>query len=236
MIPRAWTHRAGLSLAVAALISLMPMSNVAQASEETSKQVPQTIIIGLDLSKSNPMVQDDAYAARAGAKAVEDLYELPLKSRVMLRTFGSYEVTSNGLKIDQRISSHAKPDQVAEGIATIIANVPTLVRSGKLAAQGKTNIVPFLETMAQVVDCQANDVHVILLTDGFEDSEYAHLTARGGKLPAPSYEMYKGCASLTILGIGQGGGSPSATQALREEWRGWAKAAGFEHYAGLYDW
>ncbi|MBI1260569.1 MAG: hypothetical protein GC184_02475 [Rhizobiales bacterium] len=230
------THRLALSLVAAAFIAVMPCHNVAQANDAAPKPRPQTIIIGLDLSKSNPMVTDDAYAARAGAKAVEDLYELPLKSRVLLRTFGSYEVTSNGLKIDQRISSHAKPDQVAEGIATIIANVPTLVRSGKLAAQSKTNIVPFLETMSQVVDCQDAEVHVILLTDGFEDSEYAHLTSRGGRLPAPSTAMYKGCASLTILGIGQGGGSPSATQNLREEWRGWAKTAGFEHYAGLYDW
>lgn len=221
-----------LVLGVAAFVSAGGVA----AEEPVAHSLPKTIVIGLDLSKSNPMVQDDAYAARAGAKAAEGLIDLPLKSRVLLRTFGSYEVTANGLKIDQRISSQAKPAAVAEGIATIIAKVPELVRSGKLKAQSKTNIVPFLETMSEVVDCQSDDVSVILLTDGFEDSEYAHLTAHGGHLPAPDSAIYAGCKNLTILGIGQGGGSPSATQALRAQWRDWAKAAGFAHFTGLYDW
>ncbi|MGB5092307.1 MAG: hypothetical protein WBN97_03235 [Parvibaculum sp.] len=224
----------GFVLALAMSVGLL---TGAQAEEPQVHARPQTIVIGLDLSKSNPMVLDDAYAARAGAKAVEGLVALPLKSRVLLRTFGSYEVTANGLKIDQRISSQAKPAAVAEGIATIIAKVPALVRQGKLKAQNKTNIVPFLETMSEVVDCQADDVSVILLTDGFEDSEYAHLTAGGGgHLPAPDEALYAGCKQMTILGIGQGGGSPSATQRLRGQWAAWAKAAGFAHFTGLYDW
>src|SRR5882724_5742244 len=99
----------------------------------------------------------------------------------MLRTFGSYDAGANGLKVDQVISSHARPDAVAQGIAALIANVPKLVREGKLKAQGTTNIVPFLETMSQVVDCRASEIHVVLLTDGFEDSEYAKLTRHGGK-------------------------------------------------------
>ena len=134
---------------------------------------PQTYVIGLDLSQSNPLVKDRAYAARAAARAAKEIAALPLKSRVMLRTFGSYDTSANGLKIDQVISSHARPEAVAQGIAQIIANVPKLVAEGKLTAQGKTNIVPFLDTMSQVVDCAASDVHVVLLTDGFEDSEYA---------------------------------------------------------------
>lgn len=197
---------------------------------------PQTYVIGLDLSKSNPLVSDEAYAARAAARAAKEIANLPLKSRVMLRTFGSYDGSANGLKIDQVISSHARPDAVAKGIATLIANVPKLVDEGKLTAQGKTNIVPFLDTMAEVIDCRASEVHVVLLTDGFEDSEYAHLTKSGGALPAASSPAYQGCDELLILGLGQGGGSPAATKRLRKAWTGYAMSAGFERFSGLYDW
>ena len=197
---------------------------------------PKTYVIGLDLSKSNPLVRDKGYAARAAARTAKEISALPLKSRVMLRTFGSYDGSENGLKIDQVISSHARPDDVARGIATIIASVPKLVKEGKLQAQGKTNIVPFLDTMSQVVNCDQSEVHVVLLTDGFEDSEYAHLTRYGGKLPLPSQPDYKGCDELLILGLGQGGGSPSATKRLRASWQAYAEAAGFQHFYGLYDW
>ena len=197
---------------------------------------PKTYVIGLDLSKSNPLVSDKGYAARAAARTAKEIAELPLKSRVMLRTFGSYDGSANGLKIDQVISSHARPDAVAKGIASIIASVPLLVDEGKLRAQGKTNIVPFLDTMSQVVDCGERDVHVVLLTDGFEDSEYAHLTRYGGKLPLPEVPAYKGCTELLILGLGQGGGSPSATKRLRASWQAYAEAAGFQQFYGLYDW
>jgi hypothetical protein len=197
---------------------------------------PQTYVIGLDLSKSNPLVSDKAYAARAAARAAKEITALPLKSRVMLRTFGSYDAGANGLKIDQVISAHARPESVAQGIALLISNVPKLVAEGKLTAQGKTNIVPFLDTMAEVIDCRASDVHIVLLTDGFEDSEYAHLTRAGGNLPMAAQATYEGCEELLILGLGQGGGSPAATKRLRDAWSAYASSAGFERFSGLYDW
>ncbi|HEY4345595.1 MAG TPA: hypothetical protein VGN05_14695 [Parvibaculum sp.] len=223
--------RSRWGVAAAGLLSLAAFA--AQADEPVR---PQTYVIGLDLSKSNPLVKDDGYAARAGARAAKELVALPLKSRVMLRTFGSYDASANGLKVDQVISSHARPDAVAQGIAALIANVPRLVREGKLKAQGKTNIVPFLDTMAEVVDCRTTQVHVVLLTDGFEDSEYAKLTRAGGKLPAPETAAYEGCDELLILGLGQGGGSPSATARLRKEWQAYAVKDGFGRFNGLYDW
>lgn len=219
-----------LIVAILGTLAAVFVNRAAEAAE-----APRTVVIGLDLSKSNPLVNDDAYAARAGRKAVERIEGLAPHSRVMLRTFGSYDVTANALKVDQVISARAKPDAVADGLRVLIANIPKLIRDGKLEAQGFTNILPFLDTMSQVVDCAAQPTDYILLTDGFEDSEYAKLKA-GGKLPQPSGEPFKGCASLTILGLGQGAGSPSVTQRVRHEWRDWAKAAGFRHFAGLYDW
>ncbi len=210
------------------------LAGFSSAQADTAR--PQTYVIGLDLSKSNPLVSDKAYAARAAARTAKEITALPLKSRVMLRTFGSYEASANGLKVDQMITSHARPEAVAQGIATLIANVPTLVAQGKLKAQAKTNIVPFLDTMAEVVDCNASDVHVVLLTDGFEDSEYARLTRTGGSLPVPTDAAYRGCDELLILGLGQGGNSPAATKRLRAAWAAYATAAGFERFSGLYDW
>ena len=213
------------------------LASSARAGEavQPATSQPQTIVIGLDLSKSNPLVKDEAYAARAAARTARELLALPLRSRVMLRTFGSYGGGANGLKVDQVISARAKPQAVAEGIAAIIAHVPKLVAEGKLEAQGKTNIVPFLETEAEIVDCKAGEVRVILLTDGFEDSYYATLTRHGGKLPAPD-PIYQGCDELMILGLGQGGGSPAATKHLRAAWSAYAEKAGFRRFTGLYDW
>lgn len=195
---------------------------------------PQTVIIGLDLSKSNPLVEDQAYAARVAQRAAGEIEHLPLRSRVMLRTFGSYDTGANALKIDEVISARSKPQAVAEGMSAIIAAIPRLIDEGKLQAQGYTNVVSFLENMSQLVDCQASEVHVILLTDGFEDSEYTKL-ASGGSLPTPE-RLYPGCAELTMLGVGQGGGSPTSTRRVREQWASWAEAAGFEKFTGLYDW
>ncbi len=224
---------AGLFLALA-LLAVSATAAVARADDAPPQ--PQTVVIGLDLSQSNPLVKDDAYAARAGARTAQELLALPLKSRVMVRTFGSYDGSENGLKVDQVISAHARPRSVAQGVAELIAHVPALVRAGKLKSQGMTNIVPFLDTMAEIVDCKATDVRVILVTDGFEDSEYAHLTRHGGHLPAPASANYEGCDALTILGLGQGSGSPSATVHLRKEWKAYAEKAGFRRFTGLYDW
>ena len=45
-----------------------------------------------------------------------------------------------------------------------------------------------------------------------------------------------GCREFEILGLGQGTRSPKETVRLRQEWSGWAKAAGFAKFVGLNDW
>jgi len=216
-----------------ALVCAIAVSGASAGAVDAPARV-RTVVIGLDMSKSNPLVEDAAYAARVGQRAASELDELPLRSHVMLRTFGSYDTSANALKIDEVISTRAKPKAVADGIGALISAVPELVAQGKLQAQGYTNVISFLENTSQLVDCDASDVTIILLTDGFEDSEYAKL-ARGGSLPHPA-SLYPGCAELMMLGVGQGGGSPSVTKRVREQWATWAEAAGFRKYTGLYDW
>lgn len=216
-----------------ALVCAVVMSSASAGAADAPARV-RTVVIGLDMSKSNPLVEDAAYAARVGQRTASELDTLPLRSHVMLRTFGSYDTSANALKIDEVISTRAKPKAVADGISALISAVPELVAQGKLQAQGYTNVISFLENTSQLIDCDASEVTVILLTDGFEDSEYAKLT-RSGSLPHPA-SLYPGCAELVMLGVGQGGGSPSVTKRVREQWAGWAKAAGFQKYTGLYDW
>jgi hypothetical protein len=194
------------------------------------------LVVGLDLSKSNPMVSSDAYARRVADRVAPMVEALPLRGRVMVRSFGSYDATSNTLRIDQILTARSKPEDFARGLKTLISGVPKLVRDGKLTAQNKTNILPFLQTMSQVVDCKAGPVTFVLLTDGVEDSEYARLQNARATLPAPSHDRFRGCSELQILGLGQGLNSPKATERLRVTWASWAAAAGFDRFSGFYDW
>ena len=211
-------------------------ATTAQAVEQAGATAPRQIVIGLDLSKSNPLVSDKGYAARVAERLSGELSNLPIRSRVIVRTFGVYNATSNHLKIDQTISGRARPEDVAEGISKLVANLPALVAQGKLKAQMKTNIVPFLETMSHVIDCSAMETKVILLTDGAEDSEYGKLTRRGGSLPVPGSALYEGCEQLQVLGIGQGFNSPKTTARFQVAWKSWSQGAGFNNFIGLYDW
>ena len=231
----------GARLTTALLFSLIaPVAHASLADDvdEANKGPPQLVVIGLDLSESNPLVRDARYAGSAGTVVAERIKELPMASKVMLRTFGSYSEQKNSLRIDREISSQRdeKPKAVANLIEDIVSNVPKLVRDGKLEVQGRTNIVPFLEDMSEFVDCSKMDTTVILVTDGIEDSEYASLESRDASLPPPSSEFYRGCSELLIVGLGQGSNSPSFTERLRKEWSAWSKAAGFRDFEGLSDW
>ncbi|MDP1625727.1 hypothetical protein [Parvibaculum sp.] len=195
---------------------------------------PQTVVVGLDISKSNPLVEDPAYAARVAKRLTAEIDKLPVRSRLMVRTFGAYDSSANPLKIDEVISARARPETVAEGVSALVAAMPQLVKEGKLQAQDWTYIVSFMETMSQQVDCSAGDVRFILLTDGIEDSTIARMQ-RGASLPKPE-PIFAGCGELLMLGVGQGGGSPAVTRRVQEQWAGWAEAAGFRKFTGLYDW
>ena len=219
---------AGLLFAPALMVAAAP----AQAVDASS--APQTVVVGLDISKSNPLVEDAAYAARVAKRLTGEIDRLPVRSRLMVRTFGAYDSSANPLKIDEVISARARPETVAEGVAALVSAMPQLVKEGKLEAQDWTYIVSFMETMSHQVDCSAGDVRFILLTDGFEDSEDARLL-RGASLPAPQ-PIFAGCGEMMMLGVGQGAGSPSVTKRVREQWASWSAAAGFAKFTGLYDW
>ena len=199
---------------------------------------PRTIVIGIDLSSSNPLIRDDAFAAKVAARLRPMISGLAPHSRVMLRSFGSYNSQSNApLTLDLVIAPKtARAEDIANLISNVVAGVPQMVRQGRIQEQSSSNIVPFLLNIANSVSCGAMPTHVVLATDGVEDSQVADLSRRRSTLPAPQIAPFPGCEELLILGIGRGLNSPGDTERLRGEWAFWAQAAGFRRFTGLNDW
>lgn len=231
----------GTFLAVATAFGLLAGGALAQqmarqsAAFEQASLHPQRIIIGLDLSLSNPLVDDPAFASRVAARIAGIIRQLDFASEVHVRTFGSYNPSSNNWGYDTVISTKARPDYVAAEIQRLIAATPRLVANGRWRPQQKTNILAYLDNSVRAFGCGGMPTTLILASDGIEDSEYARL-ARGDVLPRPDRGPFRGCARLAIYGLGQGTGSPMMTARLRGQWEGWAKAAGFGRFEGLNDW
>lgn len=197
---------------------------------------PRRIVIGLDLSKSNPLVADPDFAAKVAARIARIVKDLGFRSEVHVRTLGNYDASSNDFYFDAVVSRRSRPEQIAADVRKLVAGTPLLVKSGKWRAQNHTNILAFLDNVSQSIGCSGMATTIILASDGVEDSEYAHLARRGSHLPAPDGHPFVGCSELQILGLGQGTRSPKETVRLRQAWSGWAKAAGFKRFQGLNDW
>ncbi|MDE2182266.1 MAG: hypothetical protein KGJ78_04530 [Alphaproteobacteria bacterium] len=221
------------ALAGAGVLAMEIGSNAAPA--ETEVLHPQRIVIGLDLSRSNPLIADPEFAARVADRIAEQVRQLGFASEVHIRTFGNYDPNSNTFAYDTVLSVRARPEAVAAEVRRLIAGTPYLVRSGKWRAQQNTNILAFLDNVSRAIGCQGMPTTVILASDGIEDSSYAKLD-RGDSLPMPEAPSFQGCREFDIFGLGQGTGSPRMTTRLRSEWSRWARAAGFERFQGLNDW
>jgi hypothetical protein len=225
----------GGALAVQATRNTPQFVQVAQVDDQATL-TPKRIVIGIDLSKSNPLIDDPGFAAKVAARIAGEVGRLGFASEVHVRTFGNFDATSNNFAFDAVISTHARPQNVAAEIQRLISGTPELVRNGKWRAQNNTNIVAFLDNAVASIGCSGMPTTVILATDGIEDSEYARLGREDARLPDPDAHPFRGCAELQILGIGQGTGSPVETMRLRTQWTHWAQAAGFAHFLGLNDW
>ena len=225
---------AGSAYAMHAMQAAPPIEQVSYRDQVDV--APRRIVIGLDLSKSNPLVSDSDFAAKVATRISRIVAKLGFRSEVHVRTLGNYDASSNDFYYDAVISTRARPAQVAADIEKLIAGTPLLVRRGKWHAQNHTNIIAFLDNVSASVGCEGMPTTIILASDGIEDSEYAHLARAHSQLPAPEGKPFAGCAELQILGLGQGTKSPKETMRLRRQWSGWAKEAGFKHFIGLNDW
>ncbi|HEV2562140.1 MAG TPA: hypothetical protein VGT78_08345 [Rhizomicrobium sp.] len=213
-----------------------PRIELASNMREQAEIAPRRLVIGLDISKSNPLVADPAFAAKVGARIADEVKKLGFASEVHVRTLGNYDAASNNFYYDAVLSIRSRPEDVAAEIQRLVAGTPLLVKSGKWKSQGTTNILAFLDNVSQSIGCEGMPTTIILASDGIEDSEYARLSRASAHLPAPDGKPFAGCAELQILGLGQGANSPVETVRLRKEWTGWAHAAGFAKFVGLNDW
>jgi hypothetical protein len=225
----------GGTLAVNATRHAQSYMQVAETSDQVASP-PRRIIIGIDLSKSNPLIDNPGFAAKVAQRVAGEVRSLGFMSEVHVRTFGNFDPSSNTFAYDTTISTHARPQNVAAEVQKLISGTPMLVERGKWEAQNNTNIVAFMDNAVASIGCSGMPTTVILASDGIEDSEYARLSLEDSRLPNPDGHPFKGCAELQILGIGQGTRSPIETTRLKVQWTRWAQAAGFSHFLGLNDW
>ncbi len=203
---------------------------------DQAQLTPQRIVIGIDLSKSNPLIDEPEFASKVGARIATIIRGLGFASEVHVRTFGSYDATSNNFYYDTVLSVRNRPDDVAAQVERLISGTPLLIERGKWKAQNRTNILAFLDNVSQSMGCSGLPTTVILATDGIEDSVYARLDDPSDHLPAPNGRPFAGCSELEILGLGEGTRSPIKTARLRGEWIRWSHEAGFAKFQGLNDW
>jgi hypothetical protein len=226
------------ALAFVGSLSLLIWHGQAQANYAAPANPPRTIVIGIDLSTSNPLIRDAGFANRVAQRIHPMIANLAPRSRVVLRSFGAYNSSANNaLTLDILIAPKtARAEEMARMISGVVGGLPQMVRQGRVQVQSSTNIVPFLLNVAKSVDCRAMPVHVVLATDGVEDSQVTNLARRNATLPAPQSAPFPGCEELQILGIGRGLNSPGDTERLVGEWQYWSQAAGFRRFSGLNDW
>jgi hypothetical protein len=237
-----------MMLAVATAVALI--GGGAMAIDASRYQLPVTpigytdeadrpasrIVIGIDLSKSNPLIDSPQFAAKVGARIADVVAKLGFASEVHVRTFGTFDATANPWYYDTVISARSRPEAVANDVERLIAGTPALVASGKWKAQGRTNILAFLDNVSRSEGCSGLPTTIILASDGIEDSQFARLDDPSDHLPDPDGRPFAGCVELQILGLGEGTRSPIKTARLRAEWTRWARAAGFGRFEGLNDW
>lgn len=194
------------------------------------------IVIGIDLSASNPITTDPGFASKVASRVRDMITSLGFASEVHVRTFGSYNDSGNSFYYDAKLSIRSRPETVAGEVSKLIANTPALVKAGRWHAQSTTNILAFLDNASHSFGCDGMQTDVVLASDGLEDSEYAHLQRAGAHLPPPSGVPFKGCSGLYIFGLGRGQRSAAHTIDIRDQWTHWATAAGFKTFTGLNDW
>jgi hypothetical protein len=194
------------------------------------------LIIGIDLSKSNPITVDRGFANKVANRVRGMIEELGFASEIYVRTFGAYNSADNSFYYDAKLSIRSRPDAVASEVSKLIASAPALVAAGRWRAQSTTNVLAFLDNAVHSFGCAGMPTDVVLASDGLEDSEYARLKTPGAQLPMPRSRAFSGCQGLYIFGLGRGQKSPARTIELRNQWRRWAQAAGFSSFTGLNDW
>lgn len=228
----------GFLAATAAAIGIasLAISHTANLLRSNSQTAPR-IVIGLDLSIGNPLIRDETFAARAGERVGEYIEKLPMRSEVSIRTFGDFNGSPEVLRFDRIVSLAQTAETIGNFVQTLITGMPKIVREeGQIEPHIQTNILGFLDSMSDSLECSERPTRVILITDGLEDSEYAMLADGNSALPDPSDTLYKDCEVMEMIGVGLGQRSPDLAKRIRDAWKAWASKAGFTDFVGATQW
>ena len=98
-----------------------PRVQLAENFAEQAQLAPQRIVIGLDISRSNPLVADPAFAAKVGARIAGEIRKLGFASEVHVRTLGNYDASSNAFYYDTVLSTRSRPEDVAQEVEHLVA-------------------------------------------------------------------------------------------------------------------
>ncbi|HEY0939234.1 MAG TPA: hypothetical protein VGE08_03965 [Steroidobacter sp.] len=182
----------------------------------------RSVFIGIDVSKSNPVVIDEASAKVAGNYVRGIVAALAPGDEVHIRTFGdrsAAHVESRSIRLGRK----HKPETVAFQIGSYIASLP----SKPLQGQQETQILAYLE-LSQF-RCDQNSL-VVIVSDALESSpgvRQKDLLA-GKPLPPPEPGILKGC-EVVIYGLARskdGAITREQAKSLRASWTAWMNTAG----------
>ncbi len=93
-------------MAVDAADNAAPLVKVDYLTQQAQLQ-PERVIIAIDLSKSNPLIDDAAFAQKVAARVASEISGLGFASEVHVRTFGSYDAGTNNFHYDAVLSVRA---------------------------------------------------------------------------------------------------------------------------------
>ncbi|TCO75824.1 hypothetical protein [Chromatocurvus halotolerans] len=190
----------------------------------------QAVIVGLDISKSNAFITDQAVASRAASYMAGIIESLSRSDVVRVRTLGDYGMRANPLRLDLVVSRKTPARKIAATVQRLVEALPTLVAEGRVQASGTTQISAFLIDEARSLECTGKAGGFYLLSDGIEASQATNPKAlTNGKtgLPTPPTGVLSNC-QLTMLGIGEtvNGANSAHTRNLIAAWQAWAEHAG----------
>ena len=186
----------------------LTLASALSATAVSAKEVT----IALDVSGSNPLLNDKAFNQRAINYVLKNTSELEDGDTLTIETFGSLNNAENFTSITQKISRHnlKKVQRLAKSkISTLTSTVEV---------QSSTNLLAYLSR--RTASCESGD-ELIVITDGIEASEYISPDALlSGKqsLPAPNeFVKLEGC-EVQFFGIGVGR-SDTEMLTLKREWQ-----------------
>ena len=197
-----------LRTTIAGVALVFGYANAATAKDTT---------IALDLSGSNPLIESEEYATVTADYVRRYLSQREIGDYVRLTTFGGSDLADNLKTITIRITRRTPAEDVAEGIASLIANIS----EAGFNPQQSTNIVGFLEL--NEFNCEAGET-VLIITDGLESSEFApdaneFLTGKVSLEPF-SNGYLDGC-HVVMVGLGQTAEGQWPVTAIRNVRRIW---------------